>query len=46
MSKRFPFTKRNIEALESYDPVSKSREAEDSDSEYIGLRLKLDLRAI
>jgi len=33
MSKRFPFTKRTIEALSSHDPDSKSREAEYSDSE-------------
>jgi hypothetical protein len=36
-SKRFPFTKRTIEALPSHDPDSPSREAEYSDAECIGL---------
>ena len=39
MSKRFPFTKRAIEALSPHDSDSKSREAEDSDAECIGLKL-------
>ena len=41
MSKRFPFTKRAIEALQAYDPDSKSREAEYSDAECIGLKLRV-----
>lgn len=32
-SKRFPFTKRSIEAIEAHDLDSKSREAEYSDAE-------------
>ena len=40
-SKRFPFNKRTIEALEAHDPDSKSREAEYSDAECIGLRLRV-----
>jgi hypothetical protein len=36
-SKRFPFTKRAIEALSPHDLDSKSREAEYSDAECIGL---------
>ena len=39
MPKRFPFTKRSIKAIPSHDPDSKSREAEYSDVECIGLRL-------
>lgn len=41
MSRRFPFTKRSIEALPSHDPESPSREAEYSDSECIGLKLRV-----
>ena len=41
MSKRFPFTKRAIEAISHHDPSSKSREAEYSDAECIGLKLKV-----
>lgn len=41
MSKRFPFTKRAIEALPAHDPESPSREAEYSDAECIGLRLRV-----
>src|SRR5210317_2164846 len=41
MSKRFPFTKRSIEAIPSHDPDSKSREAEYSDVECIGLKLRV-----
>ena len=41
MSKRFPFTKRTIEGLSSHDPDSKSREAEYSDAECIGLKLRV-----
>ncbi len=41
MSKRFPFTKRAIEALSPHDIDSKSREAEYSDAEYIGLKLRV-----
>jgi len=41
MSKRFPFTKRAIEAISPHDPSSKSREAEYSDAECIGLKLKV-----
>ena len=41
MSKRFPFTKREIEALSPHDPDSKSREAEYSDAECIGLKLRV-----
>lgn len=37
--KKFPFTKRSIEALPAHDPDSPSREAEYSDSECIGLKL-------
>src|SRR5210317_2504922 len=39
MSKRFPFNKRSIESLEAHDSDSKSREAEYSDAECIGLTL-------
>jgi len=39
MSNRFPFTKRAIETLSPHDSDSKSREAEDSDAECIGLKL-------
>ncbi len=41
MSKRFPFTKRAIESLEAHDPDSPSREAEYSDVECIGLKLRV-----
>jgi integrase len=41
MSKRFPFTKRVIESLSPHDPDSKSREAEYSDAECIGLKLRV-----
>ena len=41
MSKRFPFTKRSIEAISPNDPDSKSREAEYSDAECIGLKLRV-----
>ena len=41
MSKRFPFTKRSIEALSPHDAASKSREAEYSDAECIGLKLRV-----
>jgi hypothetical protein len=44
MSKRFPFTKRSIESLSSHDPDSKSREAEYSDAECIGLKLRVSKR--
>ncbi|MDG5469664.1 tyrosine-type recombinase/integrase [Deltaproteobacteria bacterium IMCC39524] len=40
-SKRFPFTKRAIEAISPHDPDSKSREAEYSDAECIGLKLRV-----
>ena len=40
-SKRFPFTKRTIEALPAHDPDSPSREAEYSDAECIGLHLRV-----
>jgi integrase len=39
--KRFPFTKRTIEALEAHDAGSPSREAEYSDVECIGLKLRV-----
>ena len=41
MPTRFPFTKRSIEALPRHDPNSPSREAEYSDSEMIGLKLRV-----
>ena len=41
MSKRFPFNKRTIEALSPHDADSKSREAEYSDAECIGLKLRV-----
>ncbi len=41
MSKRFPFTKRSIDSLPSHDPDSPSREAEYSDAECIGLKLRV-----
>jgi len=41
MPTRFPFTKRSIEALPTNDPNSPSREAEYSDSEMIGLKLRV-----
>ncbi len=40
-SKRFPFTKRTIEAIPPHDPDSPSREAEYSDAECIGLHLRV-----
>lgn len=40
-SKRFPFTKRSIDAIPPHDPGSPSREAEYSDSECIGLKLRV-----
>lgn len=39
-SRKFPFTKKAIEALPANDPDSKSREMEYSDSECIGLKLR------
>jgi len=36
--RKFPFTKKAIEALPPHDPDSPSREAEYSDSECIGLK--------
>jgi len=41
MSKRFPFTKRIIGAIPSHDPDSPNREAEYSDAESIGLKLRV-----
>src|SRR5210317_2052829 len=41
MSKRFPFTKRAIEAISPHETESKSREAEYSDAECIGLKLRV-----
>ena len=41
MSKRFPFTKRSIDALPAHDPDSPSREAEYSDAECVGLHLRV-----
>ena len=43
-SKRFPFTKRTIEAIPHNDPESKSRENEYSDAECIGLKLRVSKR--
>lgn len=40
-SRKFPFTKRAIEALPAHDPNSPSREVEYSDAECIGLRLRV-----
>ena len=40
MSKRFPFIKRAIEALEAHDTDSNSREAKYSYAECIGLKLR------
>ncbi len=40
-SRRFPFSKRGIEALPAHDPDSRSREAEYTDSECIGLHLRV-----
>jgi len=40
-SRKFPFSKRSIEALLAHDPDSPSREAEYSDSECIGLKLRV-----
>jgi hypothetical protein len=37
MSKRFPFTKHTLEALETHGPDRKSREVEDPVAECIGL---------
>lgn len=39
--RRFPFTKRSIEALPAHDPDSPLREAEYSDQEMIGLKLRV-----
>jgi hypothetical protein len=41
MSERFPFTKRRIEANSPHDLDSPSREAEYSDSECLGLKLRV-----
>ena len=38
---RFPFTKRSIEALPAHDADSRSREGEYTDSETIGLKLRV-----
>ncbi len=40
-NRRFPFTKRAIDALPAHDPVSRSREAEYTDAECIGLHLRV-----
>ena len=40
-SRKFPFTKRSIEALPRHDPESPSREAEYGDGEMIGLKLRV-----
>lgn len=40
-SKKFPFTKRAIEALPAHDPASPSREAEYADAECTGLHLRV-----
>ena len=40
-SRKFPFTKKTIGSLPSHDPDSPSREAEYSDSEMIGLKLRV-----
>jgi hypothetical protein len=40
-SRRFAFTKKAIESLPSHDPESPSREAEYSDAECIGLKLRV-----
>lgn len=40
-NKRFSFTKKKIEALPAHDPASPSREAEYSDAECTGLRLRV-----
>ncbi len=40
-SRKFPFTKKSIEALPAHDPDSPSREAEYSDQEMIGLKLRV-----
>ena len=40
-SRKFPFTKKAIEALPAHDPDSPSREAEYSDSEILGLKLRV-----
>jgi integrase len=40
-SKKFPFTKKALEALPPHDPNSPSREAEYSDQECTGLRLRV-----
>ncbi len=40
-SRKFPFTKKAIEALPHHDPDSPSREAEYSDQEMIGLKLRV-----
>jgi len=40
-SRRFPFSKRAIEALPAHDPKSPSRETEYTDAECIGLHLRV-----
>ncbi|MGE4343725.1 MAG: Arm DNA-binding domain-containing protein [Geoalkalibacter sp.] len=40
-SRRFPFSKRGIESLPAHDPESRSRETEYTDSECIGLHLRV-----
>lgn len=39
--RRFPFSKRTIEALPAHDPGAASREAEYTDSECVGLHLRV-----
>ena len=39
--RRFPFTKRSIDSIPAHDPESPSREAEYSDAECIGLKLRV-----
>jgi len=40
-SRKFPFTKKAIEALPPHDPASPSREMEYADAEFIGLHLRV-----
>ena len=40
-SRKFPFTKRAVEALPAHDPDSPSRETEYADAECIGLHLRV-----
>ena len=40
-SRKFPFTKKTIQSIPAHDPDSPSREAEYSDSECIGLKLRV-----